>query len=54
MKDITKNKSLEDSCLLINCVNQTTENETREQRSGFLGIPLGTWGMSLLGNSLVG
>ena len=55
MKDIVrKKKPLENSGLLIKCATQTTENETREQRSGFLDMLLGTLGISLLGNSLAG
>ena len=33
-----KIKSLKDSGLLIKGVTQTTENKTREQRGGFLGM----------------
>ena len=35
-----KIKSLKDSGLLIKGVTQTTENKTREQRGGFLGMKL--------------
>ena len=45
-------KSLEDSSSLIKGVTQTIENETEEQRGGFLGMLLGTLGSSLLGNML--
>ena len=43
-------KSLEESDLLIKVVSETTKNEAKEQRGGFLGILLGTLGDSLLGN----
>ena len=39
--------------LLIKGVTQTIENETKEQRGGFLGMLLGTLGTRLLGNMLV-
>ena len=53
MKDIMKIvKSLQESDLLIKVVTKTTENETKKQRGGFLGILLGTLGASLLGNLL--
>ena len=53
MEDITKIvMSLEDSSLLIKDVTQTIENKTREQSGCFLGILLGTFGTSLLGNML--
>ena len=41
MKIVT---SLADSCLLIKNVTQTIENETKEQREGFLSTLLGTLG----------
>ena len=34
--------------------SETIENETKEQRGGFLGMLLGTLGASLLGNLLTG
>ena len=43
-------KSLKESGLLIKGVTKTIENEAKEQRSGFLGMLLGTLGASLLGN----
>ena len=53
MKDIMKIvKSLQESDLLIKVVTKATENETKKQRGGFLGILLGTLGASLLGNIL--
>ena len=45
-------KYFEDFDLLIKCVTQTIENETKEQRSGFLSKWLGRLGASLLGNIL--
>ena len=55
MKDIMKIiKALENSDILLKGVSKTIENETREQRRGFLSILLGTLGASLLGNLLTG
>ena len=55
MEDIMKIvKSLEDSGLLLNGVSETTQNEAKEQKGGFLSILLGTLGASLLGNMLAG
>ena len=45
-------KSLKESGLLTKGVTKTTKNEAKEQRSGFLGMLLGTIGASLLGNIL--
>ena len=47
-------EALEDSGILLKGVAKTTENETKEQRGGFLGMLLGTLGASLLGNLLTG
>ena len=47
-------KSLKESGLLIKGVTKTIKNEAKEQRSGFLGMLLGTLGASLLGNILTG
>ena len=47
-------KSLKESSLLTKGVTTTTKNEAKEQRSGFLGMLLGTLGASLLGNILTG
>ena len=47
-------KSLKESGLLTKGVTKTTKNEAKEQRSGFLGMLLGTIGASLLGNILTG
>ena len=47
-------KSLEDSGLLLKGVNETIQNEAKEQRGGFLSMLLGTLAASLLGNILAG
>ena len=53
MKDIIEIvKSLEDSGLLLKGVSETIENESKEQKGGFLSMLLGTLGASLLGNIL--
>ena len=55
MKDIIKIvKSLEDSHLLLKGVSETVQNETKEQKWGFLSMLLGTLGARLLGNILTG
>ena len=55
MNDIMKViKSLENSGILLKGVTKTIENETKEQRGGFLSMLLGTLGASLLGNLLSG
>ena len=59
MNDIMKIiEVLENSCILLKGVSKTIENETEEQRGGFLlgtlGMLLGTLGASLLGNLLTG
>ena len=55
MKDIMKIiEALENSDILLKGVSKTTENETKEQREGFLSMLLGTLGASLLGNLLTG
>ena len=55
MEDIIKIvKSLEDSGLLLKGVTETVQNEVKEQKGGFLSMPLGTLGASLLGNLLTG
>ena len=49
MNDIMKIiKSLEDSGLLITGVDETIENETKEQKVGFLGMLLSTLNASFL------
>ena len=47
-------KSLEESGLLIKSVSETTENETKEQKAGFLSLLLDILGASLLGNMSAG
>ena len=55
MQDIIKIiKELENSNILLKGVSKTIENEIKEQRGGFLSMPLGTLGASLLGNLLTG
>ena len=55
MKDIMKIiEALENSGILLKGVSKTIENETKEQRGGFLSTLLGTLGASLLGNLLTG
>ena len=55
MNDIMKIiEALENSGILLKGVSKTIENETKEQREGFLSILLGTLGASLLGNLLTG
>ena len=55
MNDIIKIiEVLENSGILLNGVTKTIENETKEQRGGFLRMLLGTLGASLLGNLLSG
>ena len=45
-------KSLEDSGILLKRVGETIKNEAKEQKGGFLSMPLGTLGASLLGDLL--
>ena len=47
-------QALEDSSILLKGVTKTIENETKEQKRGFLSMLLGTLGASLLGNLLTG
>ena len=47
-------EALENSGILLKGVTKTIENETKEQRGGFLSMLLGTFGASLLGNLLTG
>ena len=55
MNDIMKIiEALENSGILLTGVIKTIENETKEQRRGFLSMLLGTLGASLLGNLLTG
>ena len=53
MNDIIKIiMALENSGILLKGVSKIIENETKEQRGGFLSMLLGTIGASLLGNLL--
>ena len=53
MNDIMKIiEALEIAGILLKGVSKTIENETKEQRGGFLSMLLGTLGASLLGNLL--
>ena len=55
MSDIMKIvQALEDSNILLKGVTKTIENETKEQKEGFLSMLLGSLGASLLGNLLTG
>ena len=55
MNDVIKViEALENSGILLKGVTKTIENETKEQRGGFLSMLLGTLGASLLGNLLTG
>ena len=47
-------EALENSGILLKIISKTIENETKEQRGGFLIMLLGTLGASLLGNLLTG
>ena len=47
-------QALKDSNILLKGVTKTIENETKEQKRGFLSMLLGTLGDSLLGNLLQG
>ena len=53
MNDVIKiTQALEDSNILLKGVTKPIENETKEQKGGFLIMLLGTVGASLLGNLL--
>ena len=55
MNDIMKiTEALQNSGVLLKGVSKTIENETKEQRGGFLSMLPGTLGASLLGNLLTG
>ena len=55
MNDIIKIiQALEDSNILLKGVTKTIENETKEQKGGFLSMLLGTLVASLLGNLVTG
>ena len=47
-------QALEDSCILLKGITKTIENETEEQKGGFLGMLLVPLGAALLGNMLKG
>ena len=47
-------EALENSGILLKGVSKTIENETKEQKGGFLSMFLRTLGASLLGNLLTG
>ena len=54
MNDIMKIvQALEVSNILRKGVSKTIDNETKEQKGGFLSMLFGTLGASLLGNLLV-
>ena len=54
MNDMKIIEALENSGILLKGVSKTIENETKEQRGGFLSMLPGTLGASLLGNLLTG
>ena len=55
IKDIIKIiEALENLDILLKGVTKTIENETKEQRGGFLSMLLGTLGPSVLSNLLTG
>ena len=55
MNDIMKIiETLENSGILLKGISKTIENETKEQRGGFLSILLGKLGASLLGDLITG
>ena len=55
MNDIIKIvQALEDSNILLKAITKTIENETKEQKGGFLLTLFGTLGASLLGHMLTG
>ena len=47
-------KSLKDSGLLLKEVSETTQNEAKKQKGGFLSMLLGTLSAILLGSMLAG
>ena len=55
INDIMKTvQALENVNILLKGVTETTKNEAKEQKGGFLSMLLGTLGESLLGNLLTG
>ena len=54
MNDIIKlDLALEDSNILLKGITKTIKNITKEQKGKFLGMLLGTFGASLLGNMVI-
>ena len=47
-------QALDSSGILLKGVTEAIENETKEEKGGFLSMSLGTLGASLLGNLLTG
>ena len=47
-------QALEDSNILLKGITKTIQNETKEQKGGFLSMLKGTLGASILGNMLAG
>ena len=47
-------QALEDSNTLLKGIPRTMENKTKEEKGGFLGMLVGSLGVSLLGNMLTG
>ena len=47
-------QALEDSNILLKGITKIIKNETKEQKGGFLSMPLGTLASTLLGNMLLG
>ena len=54
VKLIIEQEDMNDIMKIIEALENSIENETKEQRGGFLGMLLGTLGASLLGNLLTG
>ena len=53
MKDVMKIvKSLEGAGLLMKGIIETTKNEAKKQKGGFISMLLGTLAASILGNAL--
>ena len=54
MNDIIKlDLALEDSNILLKGITKTIKNITKERKGEFLGMLLGTFGASLLGNMVI-
>ena len=47
-------QALEDSNTLLKGITKTMENKAKEEKGGFLGMLVGSLGVSLLGNMLTG